>query len=387
MKVLTIAAVSLRLAFTERTNVFFMVAMPFLMVFMMGLLFGPGGQQLKLGVAGGDQGPLARALVSALGSGERVAVEPFGGEAALREAIERGAVQGGLMIPATYDTGLRRGGRAELRYLSRAADLRSPDLASWVRSVVPQEAAVIRAAGFGVAQGAGSFDRNLAAARNAEVPGVAVTVVTMGEARFPEGLSAFSFSAPPLMLLYTFLSSLTAAVGLIATRRSGLARRMYATPTSAMTLVAGEATGRLAIALVQGLLIMLGSALLFEVDWGDPLGAAALLTVFSVLGGGAAMLLGSLVRTEAAATSAALIVGMGLGAAGGTMMPLEFLSETMRAVAHFTPHAWGYEGFVELVRHDAGITGILPQLGVLTGYAVVLFTAGVWALRRALIRP
>ncbi|MCG5213658.1 ABC transporter permease [Streptosporangium sp. KLBMP 9127] len=380
MKVWIIAGMNLRRTFSERTNAFFMIAMPFLMIFVMGLLFGPG-QQLRLGVAGGDQGPLARDLVTALTKGERVAVEPFGGADALRQAVERGEVQGGLLIPAGYDAGLRGGGGAEVRYLSRASDLRSLDLTAWVRSVVPQEAAVLRAARLG------PFDESLAAARRAEAPGVEVKVSTAGEAIFPEGLGAFSVSAPSLVLLYTFLSSLTAAVGLVALRRSGIARRMYATPTPARTLVAGEALGRLFIALAQGLLIMLGSALLFGVDWGDPLGAAALLVLFAMVGGGAAMLLGSLFDKEGPVSSAALIIGMGLAGAGGTMVPLESLGETMRSVARFTPHAWGYEGFAELVRHGAGVTGILPQLGVLAGFAAVLFSAGVWALRRALIRP
>lgn len=61
--------------------------------------------------------------------------------------------------------------------------------------------------------------------------------------------------------------------------------------------MAGEALGRFAVALTQGLVIMVGSALLFGVGWGDPLGAGVLL-LFCLVGSGAAMLLGSLFRTE-----------------------------------------------------------------------------------------
>ena len=165
-------------------------------------------------------------------------------------------------------------------------------------------------------------------------------VTTAGESLFPEGFDPFGASAPPLLLLFTFLTSLTAAIGLIETRLLGVARRMYATPVSARAIVAGEALGRLVIALTQALLIMLGSALIFGVDWGDPFAAGALVLVFSLVGSGAAMLLGAAFKTPGAAVSVAMILGLGLAALGGSMVALESFSGTMRTIAHLTPHAW-----------------------------------------------
>ena len=56
----------------------------------------------------------------------------------------------------------------------------------------------------------------------------------------------------------------------------------------------------------------------------------------------------------------------------------------MRQVAHITPQAWGNDAFAKLVGHGASITGILPQLGVLTAYAVGLLALAAWRLRRVL---
>jgi ABC-2 type transport system permease protein len=58
----------------------------------------------------------------------------------------------------------------------------------------------------------------------------------------------------------------------------------------------------------------------------------------------------------------------------------------MRTLSRFTPHAWANEGFAELVRRGGGLLDILPQLGVLAGYAVVLSGAGGWLLHRTLTR-
>jgi len=376
--------VNLRRVFSDRTNIFFVILSPFLMVFVLGQMFG-GNQQLTLGVVSGS-GPLSEQLVQALGSGKRIAVERVADEAALRTGVERGMLRAGVVVPADYDTRVRDGDQAEVRYLTRREDPGAAEIGTWIRSVVPQQAGLLRAARFGQQEGAGSFDEALTRAGQANVGTVQVRVTTEGESLFPEGFNPFGASAPPLLLLFTFLTSLTAAIGLIETRLLGVARRMYAAPISARSIVVGEALGRLIIALTQALLIMFGSALIFGVDWGDPLAAGALVLVFSLVGSGAAMLLGAAFKTPGAAISVAMVLGLGLAALGGSMVALESFSGTMRTIAHLTPHAWAYEAFAELVRHDGTIVDILPQFGVLSCYAAVLFALGVWRLRRVLTR-
>lgn len=158
------------------------------------------------------------------------------------------------------------------------------------------------------------------------------------------------------------------------------------TEVTVETSTAGEALGRVAVAVVQGLVIMAGSALIFGVDWGSPLGAIAVMLVFAFVGGAAGMLLGSASKTPQQAIGTGLLVGLGFAALGGSMMPLEFFSSTMLKVAHLTPHAWASEAFGTLVRHDGTIVDVATELAVLAGYAAVLFTAGAWLLRRRILR-
>jgi ABC-2 type transport system permease protein len=57
----------------------------------------------------------------------------------------------------------------------------------------------------------------------------------------------------------------------------------------------------------------------------------------------------------------------------------------MRTIAHATPHAWAIEGFTELIRRDAGVGAILPQLGVLAVYAAGLLSVASWRLGKAIL--
>jgi ABC-2 type transport system permease protein len=177
---------------------------------------------------------------------------------------------------------------------------------------------------------------------------------------------------------------MTGSVALIESRRLGVSRRMLATPTSPATVIAGETLGRVLISCVQALVIILGSALLFGVNWGAPAGVAAVVVLFALVASGAGIFVGTLFRNEQQAIGVSLLLGLGLGALGGCMVPLEVFSPVMRRVAHATPQAWGNDAFARLVGHGASIAGILPQLGVLAAYAAVLLTLAAWRLRRVL---
>lgn len=384
MKALALAAVNVRRMLRERSNIFFVFLFPMLLILVLGVSFG-GAFEPRIGVVAVDPGPLGSDLIRTLGAVPDLDVERYADLDAMRTSVERGQLQAGVVLPEGYDAAIRAGQDVEVRYLARQ-DQRGLQLAETVRSAVAEQGQRLRAARFFAAEGIGSFDEGLTRADVATTTLVPVEVVTTtaGEAIFPASLGQFDTGASSQLLLFIFLTSMTSAVALIETRRLGLSRRMLATPTPARTIVAGEALGRFGIAMVQGLFILLGSLIVFGVDWGEPIGSAALLVSFALVGAGAGMLLGSVLRTEQQAGALGILLGLGLAALGGCMMPIEFFSSSMRTVAHVTPHAWAMDGYAELVRRNGTIVDVLPYLGILLAYAAVLLGLASWRLRRAI---
>ncbi len=387
MTPLKIAGVNLRRTVRDRTNLFFLVLFPLLLILVLGLAFG-GETSPRLGVVSTGSGPLAARLVDDLGSGEGVEVTRYDDRAEVVDAVEQGRLEGALVVPADYDTALRAGRDVTLDYVS-GADRTAQQVGTIVASVVDQQAARVTVARELQDEVGGGLDAavTLTDATAAEVPDIAVTTSTAGEALFPEDLGRFDLGASGQLLLFIFVTSMTASAALIESRKLGVSRRMFATPTSVRSIVAGEALGRVAIAVLQGAIIMVGSALLFGVSWGSPVAAVLLMLAFAVTAGGAGMLMGALASSTEQAIALGLLLALGMGALGGSMMPLEFFSSTMLVVAHLTPHAWAADGFAELVRHDGGLTDVVPQIGVLLAYGTVLFAAASWGLRRSITRP
>jgi ABC-2 type transport system permease protein len=385
MKVLWIALANLRRMFRVRTNIFFVFVFPMALILVLGATFG-GSYTPRLGVVSTGSGPLGAALMRQLEQTPHLRVVAVSDPAALLTQVGRGNLAAGVVIPGGYDAAVRAGHTVALRYLARP-DQSSQQLGETVRGAVARQAALLGAARFAVAQhSAPSFAAGLAEATRLSpaVPAVSVTQAIAGTALFSKTLGQFDEGAWTELLLFLFLIALTGAVAIIESRRLGVSRRMLATPTSPATVIAGETLGRVLIACVQALVIILGSALLFGVNWGSPVGVAAVVVLFSLVASGAGILVGTLFSSEPQARGVSLLLGLGLGALGGCMVPLEVFSPVMRRVAHATPQAWGNDAFARLVGHGASIAGILPQLGVLAAYAAVLLTLAAWQLRRVL---
>lgn len=379
-KALAIAAINVRRLSKDRTGLFFVVIFPFLLIFVLGATFGSGFTP-RVGVAAA-QAPLAGEIVQRLRSVEGIEVQTFASADAMREAVLLGDLEGGFVIPRSYDADLRDGRPVEIPWVSLPSGA-GGDLSLIVASVVDQQSSLVNAARLAQERGAAdSFDEALARARAASetIPIVEVRTSTAGN---PEG-SGLSTAAAQELTLFVFVTSLSAASMLVESRRLGVSRRMIASPTSIATVLTGEALGRFAIALLQGLLIVLGSTVLFGIDWGN-LGTVVLsVALLSLAATGAAMLFGALMRSEQQAGAVGVFVGLALAALGGSMVPLEVFPPVMERIAHLTPHAWALGAMDDAITRGATPAEAWRDLTVLAIYGVVLFAAAVPLFRRSL---
>jgi len=386
MKVLAIAWNNVRRMLRERSNIFFVFVFPIALILLIGAQFG-GDFDPAMGLYREDQDPLSSAIADEIEADDTLAVTEFESREELTTAVERGAVQAGVFLPAGMTEQAADGFQVEIGYVARPEEA-GRQLQSVVAAAVARVMTPVGAAQFAQEKAGIEFDEALEAARSetGSAPGLEVETTAVGEALFPATLGRFDLGASQQLTLFIFLTALAGSAALILSRKLGISRRMLATPTSARTIVIGEAMGRWAVAMVQGLYIVAATLLLFRVNWGDPLGALLLLTTFSATGAGAGMLMGATFSNDQQAGGIGVVVSLGLAALGGSMLPIELFSPAMTRVAHLTPHAWAIDGFAELVRRDGTVVDILPELGVLTAYAAVLLLLASWRLRVVLTR-
>ncbi len=385
-KILAITAVNLRRFLGERSNIFFVFVFPIALILIVGVTFGSGFSP-RVGVVADGDDPHAARFVALLEAGDDLDVVRVPDEETLVDRVESGALSAGVVVPADFGAALGEGRTTEVGFVARpegsGPQLRLPVAAAVATQMETLRAAIFVADELGIPLDTASGRVDQLADRTGTHT---VSVERTGEQLFGEDLGPFDLGAPAQMVLFTFLTGLTASAALIQSRQLGVSRRMLSTPTSTTSIVLGETGGRLAVVLFQGGYIMVATAVLFGVDWGDPLGAAALLVTFSLVGAGAGLLMGAVFSNDQQASGIGVIVGLILAAIGGCMVPLELFSETVTRIAHLTPHAWALDGFAELVRHDGGIADIGRELAVLAGFATVLLGLASWRLRVTLTR-
>lgn len=387
MKALSIGWVNVKRMIRERSNIFFVFIFPIALVLLIGVQFGSGFAPV-IGVNQAGEDPISDQVVAALEADDSVEVSQFEETEDLVTAVERGTVQAGLLLPDGMQAGAEAGETLEIGLISRP-DGSGTQLQSVIGSAISQVMTPVGAAQFAVAETNATFSESMgvAAELSGQLQPIDVAVTALGQATFPTSLGQFDLGASSQLVLFVFLTALAGSSALILTRQLGISRRMLSTPTPIRSIILGESLGRFGTALIQGLYIMVLTLVIFQVNWGDPIGAVLILLFLAAVGAGAGMLMGATFRNDQQAAGVGVMVALGLAALGGAMFPLDLFSPTMQRVAHITPHAWALDGYAELVRRGGSTLDILPELGVLAAYAAVLLLLASWRLRVAITEP
>ena len=387
MKEFSIGWVNLKRMVRERSNIFFVFIFPIALVLLIGVQFGSGFAPV-IGVHKAEADELSNEVLAALRADDSVEVHLFEDSGELVTAVERGTAQAGVLLPAGMDATVAGGEAVEVGLMSRT-DGTGGQLESIIGAALSEVMAPVGAAQFAATETGEPFDVTFEVARSlsSHTQPIDVQITTTGEAIFPATLGQFDLGASSQLVLFVFLTALAGSSALILTRQLGISKRMLSTPTPIRSIVVGESLGRFGTALVQGLYIMVLTLIIFQVDWGDPIGAVLILIALSAVGAGAGMLMGATFSNDQQAGGVGVMIALGLAALGGAMFPIDLFSPTMQQIAHITPHAWALDGYAELVRRGGTTIDILPELGVLFVYAAVLLALAGWRLRIAITRP
>ncbi|MFN8184490.1 MAG: ABC transporter permease [Candidatus Nanopelagicales bacterium] len=370
--VLATAGVEWTRFFRDRIAMFSTVALPVVLVLLIGLSFGQGQDRLPVGVLVQQPGPLGTSLVADLESSPALEVRTYAERPAMYRDIRMGLLGGGVEVPPD--------GQPVQIYVQQASTG-----AGVVVSTVNAAAAQIATRQTAIQVLSDEVPAQRAStevdAALADVPAVAVTTRSIGAVNEMDA-NRFASAIPSQLMLFTFLNGLLGAAALVQARQLGVFQRTLATPHGLGVYVSGLGLSRFFIALLQaGILLGLG-IVSFGVSLGDPLAVVTLVFIYSVIASAAGMLLGAVARTPGQAVAVAVPGGIVLGMLGGCMWPLSVVGPAMQRVGHLTPQAWAMDSWNAIINDGAGVAGIGGYLAVLIGFAVALSALAVWALGR-----
>lgn len=195
------------------------------------------------------------------------------------------------------------------------------------------------------------------------------------------GENGFEQSVPGMGSMYVMFTVLGGMAVLFRERRQWTLQRLAALPISKAQILGGKILTYFTLGMIQYLIVFsVGS--LVGLNFGEQPWLIFLIMIAFVLCITAlAFAIAPHVTGEEQASGVARLLALTLAPIGGAWWPLEIVPDFMRTIAHISPIAWAMDAFYDLMWFNGGLMDILPEVGVLTAAAAVLFAFGVRSFR------
>ena len=198
---------------------------------------------------------------------------------------------------------------------------------------------------------------------------------------------ALAYMAPGMALMFLMFTVSNGGRTLLSEAAQGTLPRLLVSPTSTVQVLGGKIFGIYLTGVVQVLILILASTLLFQLNWGDPLAVLALVlaTVAAAVGWG--LLITALARTPGQVNAIGSAIMLIFGVLGGSFFSLDNIGPWFRTISKITPNAWGLDGFTTLGM-GGRLVDIVQPITALLVMAAVLFTIAMLLInRRGLVQP
>ena len=181
-----------------------------------------------------------------------------------------------------------------------------------------------------------------------------------------------SYFAPGMALMFLMYTVSYGGRSILAEKAEGTLPRLLISPTNSIQVLGGKVFGIFLTGAAQMLILIGASSILFQLQWGDPLGVLLLVlaAVFGATGWG--LLITALARTPAQIGSVGAAVMLIFAMLGGSFVSLDNLPAYVQTIGKITPNAWAMDGFTTLALGGTLSALSTPLLALLT-MGILLF--------------
>lgn len=195
-----------------------------------------------------------------------------------------------------------------------------------------------------------------------------------------------AYMAPGMAVMFLMYTVTFGAASLLIENQRGTLPRLLVAPTFPAYVLVGKAVGILLTAVAQLLILIVGTSLLFRLQWGDFLGLILLIFAAAWGASGWGMLFAAFLKTPGQIGITGSAVTLLFGVLGGSFFDLSMLPDWIQVINKITPNAWAIDGFF-ILSVGGVLKDILPNILALLMMGAILFTvATLWIRKYGLAR-
>lgn len=182
-----------------------------------------------------------------------------------------------------------------------------------------------------------------------------------------------------MFLMFALNSS---ASTILEEKSAGTWNRMLLAPLSRLQLILGNIIHFLILGLIQFIVLMIFSSLVYDVYWGHYIDTLIYIIITILTLSGLGFMLATFVKTRAQQGVIGAIVITATCMIGGVYWPLEFVSDTMKMIANFVPQKWAMDGLLQLMSGGYRITDVGEPIIMLLIFLIVFYAIGFVRVRK-----
>ena len=394
-KIFAIAWKDAIVRFASASELLFFIILPVTFTF---LLAGgtPNGEQdnrIRLLVVDESQTAISQQIISELESSTAVRPEVIARDEAQNQFDQRRA-SSVLIIPAGIDIASLQNASAEVELLQQPNNLNATIAERAILTAIRRVSSAISAAQDAVgireakqpfasdAEKQAYFESSLDLAQNIQED--APERVTVIEGTTPDQIEydPRANSSAGQLITWVFIPLFGISALFAYERQQGTLRRLLTTPSHKATFLLGTISGQVVMALLQMSLLVGFGILVMKLQWGrEPLALFVIMLASALAAASFGTTMGTFIKTEGQASGLSIMFGMVFAMMGGCWYPLELFPPTVQNAVKILPTTWAMQGLLDLVLRGKDLVDILPETGVLLGFAVLFFTVGVLRFR------
>jgi ABC-2 type transport system permease protein len=298
----------------------------------------------------------------------------------IRSLVQKGEVDGGIVIPSNFTSSIMSGDQGTVIIVT---DQSNPQISAAMQAVLN---GVFDQMGTMLAQ---QRVQSLNPAINAST---ALAIVKPYDIKTEGAVSGhssyFDFIAPGIMAMTVMMSVMTGLPAAISQEKEvGTLDGMMVAPINRLSIILGKTLAQTARGLLQGILILALSVILFGVNiQGNILLVFGLLLlgVFSFVGLG--VVITSFAKDQETAMMLMMTLMFPMMFLSGVFFPIQQMPWYMQGVSKFLPLTYASTALRKVMVLGAGIPEIATELTVLIVFGVIMTAIAVPVFRRAMTR-
>ena len=370
--------------FRNKLGLIMLVLMPIFMMTMVGFIYPSDTSISHVSVAlvNEDKGDGSAMLIMALekmnNSTGMMTMTNASSLNEVRDMIQRGEVEGGIVIASNFTSSLMNGKQGTITIVTDQSNPQTSMLLQTALNKVFEQIGTLVAEqnvqGLGVNEG-----NSLAVVKPYSV---------QTEGAVPGHFSYFDFIAPGIMAMTVMMSVMTGLPAAISHEKEvGTLDGMMAAPISRLAIILGKTLAQTARGLLQGILILALAVALFGVTIHGSIllvFALLLLGVFSFVGLG--VVITSFAKDQETAMMIMMTLMFPMMFLSGVFFPIQQMPWYMQDISKFLPLTYAATALRKVMVLGAGVSMITTELAVLIGFGVVMTAIAVPVFRRAMTR-